>query len=129
MKAVAKSILLMVFGISILTSCKKNDLGGDATVAAIIKHHDEKIYGATLYIKFGTKSKPTSPTSDYDLKLIGDADENHIHVEGLRYGKYYFYAVGYDSTINQTVIGGVPVEIKYSERKSEIDVNVPVTED
>jgi len=43
-------------------------------------------------------------------------------------GEYYLYGVGYDSSISAPVFGGIPIKIKYSERKETIEINVPVIE-
>jgi hypothetical protein len=109
-------------------ACKKNGTGGKATIAAIPQHHGKSIKGGVLYVKFGASELPSNPTTNYDLKLQGEAKEDHIHVEDLRYGQYYLYVEGYDSTVMKTVHGGVGVKIKWSERKEERDVVVPVTE-
>lgn len=91
-------------------------------------HHGVSIKWATVYVKFKTNDLPSNPTGNYDLKIEGDANEDHIQVRGLRYGKYYFYVVGYDSAISETVSGGTPLTIKWKERKQEIDLHVAVTE-
>ncbi|MCC6370175.1 MAG: hypothetical protein IT236_04135, partial [Bacteroidia bacterium] len=74
-------LLLGVFGI---TSCKKNDTGGKATLHVMVYHHSTPINNSVLYIKFGTQSQPSNPTADYDLKVDSERGENHIHVENLR---------------------------------------------
>ncbi len=38
------------------------------------------------------------------------------------------YAVGYYSTIMQLVVGGTAIKIKWSERKDDVEVDVPVVE-
>lgn len=127
MRILRYPVVLMIFAL-VCFSCKKNDTGGDATIVAFPQHHGKAIKGATMYVKFGATELPSNPTANSDLKVVGDPNEDHVHVENLRYGKYYLYAVGYDSTIMQTVTGGLAVVIKWSERKSETDVDVPVTE-
>lgn len=62
------------------------------------------------------------------MKIDGEANEEHVHIENLRYGHYFVYAVGYDSSIAQTVTGGIALKIKWKERKQELDLKVPVTE-
>ena len=109
-------------------SCKKNGLGGEAEIAAFPKHHGRAIKGCTLYVKFDAKDLPNDPTNNYDLKIAGSAKEDHIHIEELRAGDYFLYATGFDSTIQAPVTGGIGVSIKWSERKEEKDVDVPVTE-
>jgi hypothetical protein len=121
-------ILFSILLISIITSCKKNDVGGDASVVAHIKHHSTPIKGATLYVKFKAQDLPSDPTNNYDLKIEGDPAEDHVHIEELRPGNYYLYATGWDSTISDDVVGGVALKIKWSERKDDIEIDVPVTE-
>ena len=110
------------------TSCKKNDTGGKATVTAYTAHHGKPINLPTIYVKFGAKDMPSDPTNNYDLKLQG-VHENHIHIKDLRYGHYFIYATGFDSSIMLPVTGGVPIEIKWKDRKNNgIEIDVPVTE-
>ena len=66
----------------------------------------------------------TDPTSNYDLKVEGEPTDNHVHIEDLRYGEYYLYAVGYYSSNSETVKDGIPVAIKWSQRK-EIENKTP----
>jgi|SRR3990172_2348187 len=119
----------ILFGLLLLAfSCRKGDVGGDATIVASIKHHATPIKGATVFVKFDTDEYPSNPTTDYDLKIVGASNESHVHIEGLRYGKYYLYAEGFDSTDMVAVEGGLPFKIKWRQRKKEIDIDVPVTE-
>jgi hypothetical protein len=124
-----KKLIIIALLSTAIASCKKSSTGGDAEVAAFPQHHGAPIYGATIYVKFKAKDLPSDPANNYDLKIIGDPKESHVHIEGLRYGQYFLYSVGYDSTIKQTVAGGIGVKIKWTERKQEIDVNIPVIED
>ena len=71
---------------------------------------------------------PSDPENNYDLKIVGDPTENHVHINGLRYGKYYLYAVAYDPDINEVVKGGTPLTIRWNKRKKETDINIAVTE-
>ncbi|WP_317897817.1 hypothetical protein [Aurantibacillus circumpalustris] len=122
----AKFVLLSTVLLAFNYSCKKNDIGGDAEIHVLVYHHDTPIKASTLYVKFDAKSEPSDPTSNYDLKLLGEEDENHVHVEGLRAGNYYLYAVGYDSIANKEVSGGMATEIKWSERKKLKEVTLDV---
>ncbi len=128
MKTTIKTILLTALAATTAVSCKKAGTGGDAVIVADIKHHETPIKGATLYVKYNAEDLPSDPTNNYDLKIVGDAKEDHIHIEGLKWGKYYLYAVGFDSTISKPVIGGIGHKIKWSNRKAEIDLAVPVAE-
>ena len=127
MKTFIKLSTIVIAIITIL-SCKKSSTGGDATIVAFQAHHGKAVKGATVYVKFKAADLPSDPTNNYDLKIVGEPNEDHVHIEGLRYGTYYLYAVGYDSMITQTVKGGISAKIKWSERKQEIDINIPVTE-
>lgn len=120
-------ITALVMAIFVIASCKKNGTGGDATVAAMTKHHDREIPFSTVYIKYGAKEFPGADVSKYDASQKTDK-EGHTHFEGLRYGDYYFYGVGYDSVAQAVVKGGVGLQIKRKERKKEFELKVPVTE-
>jgi hypothetical protein len=119
------SILIFFFYIS---ACKKAGFGGDATIVAFPEHHGKAIKGATVYIKFNAQDSPGSSSDSYDASVISEGKEDHVHIEGLEQGDYYLYAVGYDSSISKTVIGGIPFTIKRSQRTDEQDVQIPVTE-
>ncbi len=120
------TLILLLF--TVLLSCKKNNTGGVAVVKAHVGHHSQSVKGATVYVKFNTKEAPVSPENNYDLKIEGEAVEDHVHIQGLRYGDYYLYAVGYDSILNQVVKGGVPLKINWGDRKKEVEIDIPVTE-
>jgi hypothetical protein len=96
-----KTLKFLVFTsvlFTFISSCKKNDTGGTATIHALVFHHDTPILGSTAYVKFNADKEPSNPTTNYDLKIEGEEDENHVHIADLRPGKYYVYAGGYDST-------------------------------
>ena len=124
--------LKFIFILSIIflcfSSCKKNGTGGDAELRIQVLHHNSAIKNAFAYIRFDAIEMPANPESNYDLKIQGNSSDEYIEVKDLRAGQYYVYVVGFDSTINQTVKGGIPVEIKWKERKNKLNVLVPVTE-
>ncbi len=109
-------------------SCKKAGLNGNATIVAFPKHHGKAIYGATVYVKFNTKDSPGSSSSSYDATFIGEAKEDHVHLEELKQGNYYVFAVGYDSAIRLPVYGGQAITIKRKDRSKEQDVDIAVVE-
>lgn len=124
-----KSLITTFFiSVSFFVGCKKNGTGGDADVNVYVEHHHVAINYPTVYVKFNAKDLPSDPTNNYDLKIIG-THENHVKVSGLRPGNYYIYSTGFDNTIMQNVKGGRAIKIKWTERKKDIDVDVPVTED
>ncbi len=121
-------LLISISAVVINTSCKKNNTGGQAIVMAHVGHHNTAIYGARVYVKFNARELPEDPENNYDLKVEAESVENHIHIQGLRYGQYYLYAVGYDSSLKQTVKGGLALSISWNERKKQLEVDIPVTE-
>jgi hypothetical protein len=118
--------LLLIFLLS-HTSCKKNDTGGEAYITPYVYHHGTPVNHPTFYIKYGAKKAPSDPTNDYDEKIQGK-HENHAHLKYLRYGYYYVYATGIDSTLMVAVAGGAAVHIKWKERRKETVVNIEAGE-
>ena len=117
-------LLIVILGI---VSCKKNGTGGKATIKGYVKHHEQIIPMAKVYIKYGATEFPGTDLSLYDANVTANANA-YYEIKDLRMGDYYLYGVGYDNTILESVFGGIPVKIKYSERKKEMDVIVPVVE-
>lgn len=129
MKTIIKNTLaLLTIIVLATTACKKNDTGGKAEVHALIMNNATPINAATVYVKFNATQQPSNPTSDYDLKAEGEATENHVHIEDLRPGQYYLYAIGLNTTTNKVVHGGAAVEIKWKDRKATTEVDIAVTE-
>jgi len=124
-----KSLLIASAFLFVFAACKKAGLGGSATIVAFPKHHGKTIMGATGYVKFNTQNAPAT-LAEYDAIFTPEPGpaEDHVHMEGLNPGDYYIYLVGYDSSISQTVRGGIPFTISRSKRTSELDTEVPVTE-
>lgn len=108
--------------------CCKEGLDGKATINATIQHHDSLIRGATVFVKFNAKEQPASK-SEYDATYQLGPGESTLRIDGLKCGHYFFYAEGYDNNIMQNVKGGVPFSIAYADRKDEIEIIIPVTED
>jgi hypothetical protein len=117
-----------VLGIIMLpfVSCTKEGLNGENMVVAHPKHHSVSIKGATVYVKFNAKELPGTKPTDYDANFVGKANEDHVHIEGLKKGNYFLYAVGFDSTIMQPVTGGLAIDL--SKKSGETDVEIHITE-
>jgi len=130
MKKTMNSVLtlLAISGLVFATSCKKNGTGGKAEVHAMITNNGKPIYHSTVYVKFGTHHAPSDPTTDYDMKAHGEETDNHVHIEDLRPGEYYLYAVGTNTLTGKTVKGGTSVEIKWKERKETLEADIETTE-
>ncbi|MCW3077826.1 MAG: hypothetical protein JWO32_2435 [Bacteroidetes bacterium] len=127
-----KFIALLVTFI-FFSSCKKNGLGGDATVVVFLKHHGRIIknhigYPDTVFVKFKATDLPGTTPDKFDTYFVGEEGEDHIHCVGLKPGKYYFYGVGMDSAGPYRVNGGVAIKISWSQRKKEIDTDLAVSE-
>ena len=122
------AIAIIIAATTILSSCCKEGLNGDAKVTAIIEHHEAAIYGATVYIKYNANEQPAS-ISDYDASFTAAPGDSVIVIDNMKCGDYYFFSTGFDPAINQEVKGGTPYTIRYGDRKQAIDVKIPVTED
>lgn len=119
------SMVLICLFVSFTVACKKAGTGGKATVQGTVAHHDRLIPNAVVYVKFGASEFPGPSPDLYDMQVNANLDAFYT-IEELHKGDYYLYGVGYDSSISQTVQGGIPIKIN-SNDINEIDV--PVTED
>ena len=102
----AVKLLSLIFLIVFLGSCKKEGIGGNATLSGHVMHHAVNIPNATVYLKYGAKEFPGASTDVYDASTIA-------------------YGVGYDSAISQAVFGGIPVNLK---KNATLEVTLPVVE-
>ena len=136
MKKTVFSLAVLALAAFTISSCtKKNSCtagaSGAVTIAAFPKHHGEDIlskasYPDTVFLKFNTKNSPGTNLAAYDKYFVGEVGEDHVHMAGLSCGDYYIFAVGFDSTINQRVTGGIP--FSFTQTSGEIDLNIPVVE-
>ncbi len=105
--------------------------GGNVTIVAFPKHHgmfivSDSLYLDSAFVKFNATNSPGTTAGAYDKIVVGVAGEDHVHIEGLKRGKYFIFMTGYDSSISQRLTGGIPYEI--TQKSGEIDLDVPVTE-
>ena len=129
------SVIAVIFVLS-SSSCKKEDkciagTGGNLTIVAKLRHHgtlipNDSLKPDTVWIKFNAKDWGGAP-SGYDMRVIGEFPEYHVHLSGLKCGDYYFYASGWDTSIVQLVKGGIPFST--DQESGEIVLDIPVTED
>lgn len=126
MKKMNKSILMILTMITftVLTACHKEGTGGKSSISGNVKHHDEIIPNATVYIKYGATELPGTSPSSYDASTAADAN-GHYEFKNLRKGDYFLYGVGFDTDHMETVTGGISVKLKYNK---ETTTDVPVTE-
>jgi len=122
MKILKISIVLIIM--MFFASCKKNQLGGTATVKGLVKHHSKIIGGARVFIKFNATEFPGRDTALYDAKVFADA-EGKYSFDCFK-GNYYLYGFGYDEGVPGDVTGGIPVKIR---TKEVLEMDVQVTED
>jgi len=111
-------------------SCVYGGQGGSSIIAATLIHHTLHIYSTaqhpdTAFVKFNAKDAPAAGTG-YDLTVLGEVGEDHVHIEGLKPGFYWVQCSGYDTTIAQTVSGGVAVTV--SSDGQEVNQTVFVVE-
>ena len=112
-------------------SCTYGGVGGNTTLVAKPQHHGVPIISKvgwvdSAFIKFNAQESPGSTAPSYDLVVAGNEGEDHVHIPGLKSGKYFIMMTGYDSTINARVVGGIPISI-YAE-SGEVEQVVPVSE-
>ena len=105
--------------------------GGNVTIVALPKHHgmpiaSDSLYPDSAFIKFNATNSPGINPGDYDKIIVGEANEQHVHIEGLKRGKYFIFMTGYDTVIPARVTGGIPYEITLTS--GEIKLDIPVTE-
>ena len=82
----------------------------------------------TVYVKYNAKEFPGTDPIVYDVFFVGDIGHEYINCNKLKCGNYYLYAVAIDSVTSHRVSGGVPIQIKYSERKKSINIIIPLSE-
>ncbi len=118
--------LVLIATSLIFISCKKNQLGGNATIKGVVKHHSKIIANAIVYIKFNAKDFPGEDVSVYDDKVQANA-QGEFEIKCYK-GNYYLYGNGIDSQVlvnGGKVIGGAPIKIR---NKETVEITLAVTE-
>jgi hypothetical protein len=125
------SISLLAISLSLTTiSCKKEGPGGNTDLNIYVRHHEVLIPGAVVYIKYGQREFPGHNSENYDSQTLAGttgSDAGYASFKGLRKGNYYLYSVGYDTTIQMAVKGGIPVSV--DKKSGEVIVDLPVKEE
>jgi hypothetical protein len=124
--------MLAIAGLFLFNSCKEG-LGGDSTLVVYLKHHGNIIknhvgWPDTVFVKYNTNELPGTKPSDFDTYFVGEVGEDHVHIHGLKAGRYYLYGAGIDSAGPYRVVGGLPIKIKYKDRAAEQNIDLSVTE-
>lgn len=120
-------IFSALFLLAVNVSCKKNGTGGNADVNTKASHHNRPIPFTDIYIKYNATEFPGGDISAYDATQKSDKDAKSTF-KGLLPGDYYFYGVGYDSSAQAVVKGGVGLTIRRSDRKKSFELNISITE-
>jgi hypothetical protein len=118
-------IRILCLALLLLCACKKNALGGDATISGTVVHHSKHIGGSKVYIKFNATEFPGSDVNAYDASTTAGSDGNYSF--SVYKGDYYLYAVGEDRAVPPPYIvkGGTPVHIRSGEK---VEATIAVTE-
>jgi hypothetical protein len=124
MKTIPLLFLGSLLAAFLFFSCKKNQLGGKATISGKVAHHSKPIGNARVFIKFNAKEFPGEDTTLYNDKVWADADGNYS-IKCYK-GDYYLWGYGFDFGINKVVTGGLPVHLR---NKEKVNVDVAVSED
>lgn len=107
--------VFIISSILFFVQCKKNQLGGNATVKGTVVHHSKPIPDAYIYIKYNTTEFPGSDHTQYDTYVQADASGNYTIP--LYKGSYYLFAKGYDLDIPAPFLveGGLSVSVRNKE--------------
>jgi hypothetical protein len=123
------AVILFVVLISLLFGCEKKEnagFGGNANITLYAKHHGASIDSVTFYVKFNSNDAPSDGMYDVTKSsTIYFPGNSFATIPGLKKGDYYFYAVGWDPSVNATVKGGLPYTIK---EESNLNIILSVTE-
>lgn len=106
-------------------SCKRNDSHEHVELNGSVLHHERAIPNAKVYLKKDAVKFPGTDLSQYEFSTEAN-DEAAYHFHELEPASYYLYAEGWDDGINDSVFGGVPIEITGEDEIEMADV--PVTE-
>lgn len=125
MKKTFLHTLTIIAILTIISSCKKNQVGGSAEVTGIVAHHEKPIPDAYVYIKYDTKEFPGDDYTKYDTYIKADGNGNYTIP--LYKGSYYIYSRGYDYALPAPYIvkGGLAVTVRNKEKLTK---DIAVTE-
>ena len=122
-------VLFLFMLLTTQLGCRKRPsagLGGNAILHLYARHHALPIDSITFYVKFNSSDAPADGNYDLSQKAeVVTPGNAYATINGLKKGDYYLFAQGWDTTINQTVRGGIPYTISDENEQSVI---VPVTE-
>ena len=117
--------LIGILGILLFSCTPEEGLGGEASISGQVKHHDDPIPNSLVLIKYGATELPGTNAGDYDDQTLASSTDGSFQFESLEKGSYYLYSMGYDSTIVDSVFGGLHVTVKKGEA---LEIDIPITE-
>lgn len=117
---------LVICLLTFVIACKKNQVGGKATLKGVVAHHSKPIPNAVVYIKYNTSEFPSDDGTTYNTSVTADEQGNYS-IDFYK-GTYYIYAVGLDMDIPYPykVSGGLSVSIR---NKENLTKDIAVTEE
>ena len=121
----AKYIFPIIMIVCLMSSCKKNQVGGTASVSGVVAHHEKPIADAFVYIKYNTAEFPGDDYNLYDTYVKADINGN-FNIPFYK-GTYYIYARGYDYALPAPYLvkGGLSVTVRNKEKLTK---DIAVTE-
>ena len=122
------TVYLYGFFILLIWGCGKDDDVSSIPLSVIegkVLHHNNEIQSGVVYLKAKSIEFPGSSPSNYDDSVRFDTPPSAFRFENLTPGNYYLYCMGYDYYFQDSVFGGIPVQLKNQETKI---VHVAVTE-
>jgi len=129
------SLIAALFLFFLLPACKKENKcvagqGGNVELVVKLNHHgmsipNDSLKPDTVWVLFNATGWKNAPAG-YNMMVIGEPGEDHIHVDGLRCGDYYLHGAGWDTSLNETVRGGIGTS--FSTTSGEVVVEIPVSE-
>ena len=80
-------------------NCQYGGQGGTSSISAFPEHHSAPIVSVgshrdSAFVKFNAKESPGTNISLYDIIVVGDSGEDHVHIENLKPGYYWVEMAG-----------------------------------
>jgi hypothetical protein len=120
-------------------SCEKDDdkpstvclagPGGDIKMAVFAVHNGDTLmndedHPDTAFVKYSATSFPGVNRNSYDTYFVGEGGEDHIHIKGLKCGKYVIYRTAYSAADSTRYQGFLSIDI--TKTSGEIDTAIVV---
>ncbi|MEZ5018392.1 MAG: hypothetical protein R2800_15130 [Flavipsychrobacter sp.] len=128
MKGLVNIAVVLLVTTSMFACCRPDETevggkGGNATLKVTPQHHGKDIPNSKVMIKYNTQELPSA--YDEEVSTTNENGKPVATFTSLKKGNYYIYAKGYDSSIGQDVVGGIPYTVTVENTQN---ITVPVTE-